>query len=120
MKSNCSEFFNKHTLELVPKKLKQIQYEGTQTIDLKEIAAESNSPIQPVNYAWSTPNTVLAFVVASGYLLTFGLAFFYLECTRALQSKLNKCMNGLTKIARCGRPAQNYLCTVLELSDGVS
>ena len=68
-----SEFFNKHTLELDPNMLTQMQYQGTQTIDLtpfddvlKGIAIENHNHIQPINYAFSTPDTVLTFVVVLG------------------------------------------------------
>lgn len=122
-----SEFFDQHPLELDPNTLTQIQYEGTRTINLtpvnnvlKEIAAQGNKPLQPIHYAWSTPDTVLAIVAALGYLFTFGTAFFYLRRTRALQCKLNKCTNGLSRIARLGRPAPNYPGTGLEIPDDES
>lgn len=58
-KIEVSEFFNKHSQvreKKTKKKNTQIEYEGTQTIDrtpvddvLKQIAIESNNPLQPIN-----------------------------------------------------------------------
>lgn len=117
--SEMSEFFSKHTLELDPNTVTQIQYEGTQTIDvtpvdnvLKEIASQSKIPNQPITYAWSTPDTVLAVTVILGYLLTFGIAFFYIKRTQALQCKLDKCNQGLATLWK--RPERKKPSTELE------
>ncbi len=105
-----SEFFSKHTLELDPNAIVQIQYKGTQTVDvtpvdnvLREIALSNQTPNPPINYAWSTPDTILAVTMVLGYLLTFGIAFFYMKRTQALQCRLNKCKEGIAVLSKSKR-----------------
>lgn len=52
--------------------------------------------------------------------MTFGIAFFYLKRTRALQYRLNKCTNGLARIARHGRSEPDYPGTRGEVVGEVS
>jgi len=63
----------------------QLQHDGVKTIDvspvenvLKEISSHDKPPLQALSYAWSGPDTVVAAMVALGYLLTFGVAYLYL------------------------------------------
>ncbi len=116
-----SEFFSKHTLELDPNAIVQIQYKGTQTVDvtpvdnvLKEIALSNQTPNPPINYAWSTPDTLLAVTMVLGYLLTFGIAFFYLKRTQALQSKLDKCNKGIVALSQSKRSNRHRAATELQ------
>lgn len=113
-----SEFFSQHTLELDPSTLTQLQYEGTQTVDvtpidnvLKEIASTNQSPSPPITYAWSTPDTILVFTMALGYLLTFGIAFLFFKRTQTLQRKLNKCSEGLRVLTRSRKSRRDRVAT---------
>ena len=101
------DFFSAHALDIDPSTIEQVRYEGTKTIDvapiddvLKEIAAAKQAPIQPYLRDWSTPDSLIASVVALGYLLTFGLTFFYLRRTRALQAKLKSCSERFVRMHR--------------------
>ncbi|CAJ1066314.1 uncharacterized protein LOC114468322 isoform X3 [Xyrichtys novacula] len=95
-------FFSKHTLQLDPNTISQIQYAGTQIIDLTpvddvliDIRSQEKSPLQPIVYVWSTPDTLLAAAIVLGYLLTFGLTFIYVKRGKALQYKIDQCVTRL-------------------------
>lgn len=108
-----SDFFVKHSIELDKNTLIQIQYEGSKTIDvspvenvLKEIANHDRIPIQTLSYAWSTADTVIAALVALGYVLTFGVTYFYVRRTKTLRGKLDKCTERLHRVCRRRRVDQ--------------
>ncbi|CAJ1066476.1 uncharacterized protein LOC114468322 isoform X3 [Xyrichtys novacula] len=95
-------FFSKHMLQLDPSTISQIQYAGTQTIDLTpvddvliDIRSQEKSLLQPIGYVWSTPDTLLAVAIGLGYLLTFGLTFIYVKRGRSLQYKIDQCVTRL-------------------------
>lgn len=61
-----SHFFSMHPLELYKDTILQIQYRGTQIINvtpinsiLEEIAAQSDLIQGPISYFWSAPDTTL-------------------------------------------------------------
>ncbi|CAJ1053521.1 uncharacterized protein LOC114468322 isoform X3 [Xyrichtys novacula] len=79
-----------------------IEYAGTQIIDLTpvddvliDIRSQEKSPLQPIVYVWSTPDTLLAAAIVLGYLLTFGLTFIYVKRGKALQYKIDHCVTRL-------------------------
>lgn len=81
-----SDFFSKHSFELDPHTITQIQYKGSKTIEIGpvdnvELASPSKHLFQPVTYAWSTPDTVISLLVGFGYILTLAVAFLYLRRT---------------------------------------
>ncbi|CAJ1050761.1 uncharacterized protein LOC114468322 isoform X3 [Xyrichtys novacula] len=80
----------------------QVTYAGTQIIDLTpvddvliDIRSQEKSPLQPIVYVWSTPDTLLAAAIVLGYLLTFGLTFIYVKRGKALQYKIDHCVTRL-------------------------
>ncbi|CAJ1064733.1 hypothetical protein LDENG_00238730%2C partial [Xyrichtys novacula] len=105
-------FFSKHTLQLDPSTIFQIQYAGTQTTDLTpvddvliDIRSQEKSPLQPIVYVWSTPDTLLATTIGLGYLLTFGLTFIYVKCGRSLQYKIDQCVTRLLRSSSISSPS---------------
>ena len=91
------DFFSKHALQLAPSTITQIQFEGSQTIDLtpvdevlKEIASREGAPIQPITYSWSASDTVLAIGVSLGYVFVFILAYLYAKRGNALQCQIDR------------------------------
>jgi len=60
---------SKQSLELDANTVIQLQYEGVKTIDvspvenvLKEMASYNKPPLQTLSYAWSGPDTVIAWL----------------------------------------------------------
>ena len=67
---------------------------------LQEMEARSIRPIQPITYAWSSPDSAIAASVGLGYLLTFVITFLFVKRYRLLQYQVARCTDRLNKLPR--------------------
>ena len=102
-----SDFFSKHVLKLDEQTLTKIQFEGPQTVDvtpidnmLQEMEVRSRRPIQPLAYAWSSPDSAIAAFIGLGYLLTFAMTLLFIKRYHLLQYQFARCTERLNKLSR--------------------
>ena len=100
-----SQFFSQYSFKFDPKLVEQLQFEGTQAIDLTTIdatlhaiSADSKIPDPPFTHSWSAADSILGALISLGYLLSFGLAYLFYRKTQKLQCSLDKCNNTRLKI----------------------